>query len=151
MAYLLFTPTGSEYNLMPITVPDNAIDAGLYDPLNKLGVQLVGRNSVNYGTAVAQNTLQIVSNFAGSVLPNDTISLQGQLWFNAVSTTGGSLYVKMNTNNSGGISNWARLPSVAPSVATTAQDGDIQVLSNPTRINMWAAGAWRQVLPAQYS
>jgi hypothetical protein len=157
MTYSLYTPTGSAHNLVPLTVPDNAIDTALYDSTNKLGVQLVGRNAIDYGTAVAQNTIQMVSNFAGSILPNDTIALQGQLWFNATSTTTGLLYVK-TTSTAGGLPNWHKVVTVSSSETGTTpvinpsgtpKDGDMQIVGSV--ISIYAAGSWRQVFPAIYS
>jgi hypothetical protein len=162
MAYSIFTPTGSEHAGTPITVPDNAIDQGLYNASNKLGVQLVGRNAIDYGTAVAQNTVQMVSNFAGGLAPVAAKSLQGQLWFNATSPTAGSLYVRTATSTGGEFpAGWEKLVSVNSSqtgtipivnpAGGTEKDGDIQILTGPTRINMWAAGGWRSIFPAVYS
>lgn len=110
MAYSLEKPVGS-HGLNPIPVPDNAIDTTYWDNAVNVGFQLVGRNAVDYGTAVAQNTVQMVSNFAGplSSIPNDNIALQGQLWFNSTSATTGILYVRTRTNSTGGILNWQKI------------------------------------------
>lgn len=146
MAYSIFTPTGSEFAITPISVPDNAIDTSLYDGTNKLGVQLLGRNAINYGTAVAQNTVQMVSNFAGTVPPSDSIALQGQLWFEVTSSTTGRLWLR---TAQGGTypTGWERIPTVNSS---DPQDGDVQVLPGPI-ISIWGDGAWNQVFPAVYS
>lgn len=146
MTYQLFTPTGSAHAVVPISVPDNAIDAALYDSGSKLGVLLVGRNAIDYGTAVAQNTVQMLSNFAGTTLPGDAIALQGQLWFNATSGTTGQLYVRVTTNGSGGILNWRKVPVVNP---PTPSDGDIQVVGSV--ISIYANGAFQQVFPPIYA
>jgi hypothetical protein len=145
MAYNLFKPTGSN-GTNPISVPDNAIDTALYDSGNKLGVQLIGRNAIDYGTAIAQNTIQMVSNFSGTTLPNDTISLQGQLWYNATSSTAGQLYVRVTSTASGGIANWRKLPVVNN---PTPSDGDIRVVGSV--ISIYANGAYQQVFPPIYS
>lgn len=158
MTYSLYTPTGSAFATVPLSVPDNAIDPALYDSANKLGVQLVGRNAIDYGTAVAQNTIQMVSNFAGTILPGDSIALQGQLWFNATSTTAGVLYVRNTTNTSGGIANWQKVvttnsaetgttPVVNPS--GTPKNGDMTVVGSV--ISIYANGAYHQIFPAIYS
>ena len=147
MSYSLFTPTGSQYASTPLTVPDNSIDQALYDSTNKLGVQLLGRNTIDYGTAIAQNTIQMVSNFAGTVAPIPSVALQGQLWFQVTSTTTGQLYVR--TAQGGTFpTGWEKIATVN---SPNPSDGDVQVLSGPTRINIWANGAWQQVFPAQYS
>ena len=158
MTYSLYTPTGSAFNVVPLSVPDNAIDTAYYDSVNKLGFQLVGRNATDYGTAVAQNTIQMVSNFAGSVVPSDAISLQGQLWFNATSGTTGNLFVRYTTTPSGGLANWQKLVTVDPTQTGTTpttnpsgtpKDGDQQIVGSV--ISVWAGGAWRQIYPAIYS
>jgi hypothetical protein len=156
MAYTIYKSDGT-----PITVPDNAVDVQFYNPTANgagrgLGTQLVGRNAVDYGAPVAQSFLQITENFAGTVLPSDTTSLVGQLWFDKNTS---SLNVKVTTSSTD-IGNWRKLvttdstntgtvPTVNPSTAPAA--GDLQTLSGPTRVNIWADGAWRQVFPAIYS
>lgn len=118
MTYQLQKPTGAN-GTNPIPVADNAIDYALYDATSKTGIQLVGRNAIDYGTAVAQNTIQMVSNFAGTVRPNDTISMQGQLWFNATSATEGKLQVRVTSATTGGSTNWRDL------IVAANADGDI--------------------------
>ncbi len=144
MTYSVYKPTGAN-GLNPIPVPDNAIDSALYDSANKLGVQLIGRNAIDYGTAVAQNTVQMVSNFAGTVAPSATIALQGQLWFNATGSSSGKLYLRTAT---GGTfpTGWEKVSTVNSS---TPSDGDIQVVG--AVISIWANGGWQQVFPAVYS
>jgi hypothetical protein len=159
MAYSIFTPTGSEYAVTPLSVPDNAIDTGLYNAANKLGVQLVGRNAIDYGTAIAQNTIQLASNFAGTVAPTAAKSFQGQLWFRVTSASAGLLYVRNSTTAGGEFpSGWEKLVTVdAAETGTfpivnpvgTPGDGDIQVVGSV--ISIYANGGWRQVFPAVYS
>jgi hypothetical protein len=154
MAYSIFTPTGSEHAAVPLSVPDNAIDLGLYNASNKLGVQLVGRNAIDYGTAIAQNTIQMISNFAGGLPPVASKSLQGQLWFNATSATGGSLYVRIATTTGGEFpAGWSRI--LLAYSGGTPQDGDIRTTGSGStfKIEIWGNGAWNQVFPsiARYS
>lgn len=157
MAYSLNKPVGSN-GLNPITVPDNAIDYTYWDNTNKVGVQLVGRNAFDYGAAVAQNTIQMVSNFSGTTMPSDLIALQGQLWFDATSSGTGLLYVRTTSNTSGGLANWQKLVTVDASQTGTTpttnpsgtpKDGDQQIIGSV--ISIWAGGAWRQIFPAIYS
>ena len=158
MSYTLYKPTGAN-GTNPVSVADGSVNTtSWYDSTNKLGVQLVGRNAVDYGTAVAQNTLQMVSNFAGTAIPNDSIALQGQLWFNATSSTAGLLYVRNTANLSGGIANWQKVVTVSGTETGTTpvinpsgtpKDGDMQIVGSV--ISMWAGGAWRQIFPAVYS
>lgn len=146
MSYTIYKSDGTA-----VTVPDNAVDIAYYNPTggsggNGLGTQLLGRNTINYGAPVAQNFLQLTENFSSNVVPSDTTSLQGQLWFNKTSGTAGALYVRITGNTSGGIANWAKLATVNP---PTPSDGSIQVVGSV--ISIYANGAWRQIFPAVYS
>jgi hypothetical protein len=129
MAYLIYKSNGTS-----VTVPDNTIDVefynaaggGGYGPGNVpqaghgLGTQLIGRNTVDYGAAIAQNFLQLQENFSSSTVPSDVTSLQGQLWFKQNSTTAGDLYVRVTENTTGGILNWQQIPVVNSSGNVTA-------------------------------
>ena len=115
MAYSLYFPPGS--TTATVSVPDGNIDTAFYDSGNRIGVQLIGQNAINFGQAIAQNTLQMLSNFAGNTVPADTISLQGQLWFN---TGTGLLYIRTGaTGASGGLANWAPLALSTGSTVTS--------------------------------
>lgn len=147
MAYTIYKADGT-----PVTVPDNTIDSDFYNPNTNgvskgTGTQLIGRNAIDYGAPVAQAFLQLTENFCGPNIPgaDTTNPLQGQLWFNK---TDSSLYVRVTSNTAGGMANWKRVVVIDP---VSPSDGDIQVLTGPTRINIWANGAWRQVFPAVYS
>jgi len=118
MAYLIYRSDGTAVN-----IPDNAIDTAYYNaaggggfgPGNTpqagggLGLQLVGRNTIGYGAAIAQNFLQLQESFCSSTVPSDGTSLQGQLWFNQTSVTTGNLYVRTSAATSGGIANWQQV------------------------------------------
>lgn len=102
MAYTIFRADGTS-----VSVPDNTISNTFYNPnangVGKgVGVQLLGRNVIDYGAAVAQDFVQLMANFAGTTTPSDATSQVGQTWFNTVDAT---LYVKFTTANSG-INNW---------------------------------------------
>lgn len=144
-----------------VTIPDSVIDTQYYSPnangaSKGLGIQQIGRFSVNYGQAVAQNFLQITENFAGTVMPADNIALQGQLWFKKNSGTDGVLYVRTSGSSTGGLANWqsvisantttgvaahrgGEVPVVSPT--GTPHNGDIRVVG--TDINIYASGQWR--------
>lgn len=121
MAYLIYKSNGSA-----VSVPDNLINTAFYNasggggygPGNVpqsghgLGVQLVGKNKVDYGAAIAQDLLQLQENFCSATTPSDTTSLQGQLWFKQTSTTAGELYVRIAGNSSGGILNWQKIITI---------------------------------------
>lgn len=147
MAYTIYKADGTA-----VTVPDNTIDSDYFNPNTNgvgkgTGTQLIGRNAIDYGAPVAQAFLQLTENFCGPNIPgaDTTNPLQGQLWFNK---TDSSLYVRVTSNTAGGMANWKRVVVIDP---VSPSDGDIQVLTGPTRINIWANGAWRQVFPAVYS
>jgi hypothetical protein len=162
MAYVIHKSDGTA-----VSVADNAVDTAFYNSAGGttgtgLGIQLVGRNTINYGAAIAQNILQMTENFASSIatFPSDTTAMQGQLWFNKQSTSAGSLYVRVAAGVALGVglANWQKIitvsdtetgtiPIVNPS--GTAKDGDIQVSGSV--ISVYAAGAWKQVFPALYS
>ena len=107
MAYTIYKSNGTA-----ITVADNTIDTMFYNPSGGsagqgMGLQLVGRNTLGYGSAIAQNILQSAENFASSVVPADAVALQGQLWFN---TTSNSIYVRTGiSGNTGGLANWNQI------------------------------------------
>ena len=153
MAYTIHKSDGTLY-----TVPDNLIDQVFYNPTggSNLGVapglgvgpQLIGRNTIDYGTAIAQNFLQMTENFSSvtGTFPSDTTALQGQLWFDK---TLQALYVRVTGATSGGLANWRKISTIADPSVVTGSDGQIQVVGSV--INIWANGAWRQVFPAIYS
>lgn len=154
MAYEIYKADGTL-----VTVPNNTIDVQLYDPAANgagkgIGTQLIGRNAVDYGEPIAQNFLQLTENFAGTVIPSDTTSLVGQLWFNK---TDSEIYVKFDTAGTG-ITNWKKLVAVDSSETGTSPvinpsgtpaDGDMQIVGSV--ISIYANGAWRQIYPAVYS
>jgi hypothetical protein len=189
MAYLIYKSDGTA-----ISIPDNSIDIAYFNPSggggfgpgnvpqagHGLGIELVGRNTVNYGAAIAQNFLQLQENFSSSVVPSDLTSLQGQLWFNQLSTTTGNLYVRITTNNAGGIANWQQVitadsggsstigANLTVTGTITAEGGQHvpvvftvlpglgvaqngDILVVGTVISIYAGGAWQQVFPAVYS
>ena len=89
----------------------------------------------------------MTENFASlGVLPTDTTSLVGQLWYNKLT---GSLFIKV-TDTSLGLNNWRRISIINP---TTPNDGDIRTTgTGPTfKIEIYGDGGWNQVFPAVYS
>lgn len=157
MSYTIYHADGTA-----VTVPDNAIDTEFYNatpagrlPGQGIGTQLVGRNAINYGAAVAQNFLQQTENFASNLMPTDAFALQGQLWFEKTSGTTGNLYVRKSGATTGSMANWSKVltddngsvPIINP--IGTPKNGDISVVG--AVISIYAAGAWQQVFPAVYS
>ena len=143
MAYTIYKADGTL-----VSVPDNAIDQTFYNPTANgvgkgQGVQLNGRNAIDYGAPTAQSLLQMTENFASNgVLPSDLTSLVGQLWFNKTTS---SLYVKVTTANVA-IANWRKVSVVNPILPS---DGDVLVVGSV--ISIYANGAYQQVFPPIYS
>jgi len=154
MAYTIFKSDGT-----PVSIPDNAINGAFYNatgggPISTpspIGIQFVGRNAIGYGGPTAQNFLQMTENFANVTgrQPDDTIALQGQLWFDSTLKL---LYVRLNNNVVGGMANWGKVltvsetetgstPVVNPS--GTPVPGDLKVVGSITYL--YADGAWEQV------
>ena len=65
MSYIIHKADGTA-----ITIPDNVLDTSFYagsvPPGVGVGNILVGRNTVDYGAAIAQNIVQMTENFAKS-------------------------------------------------------------------------------------
>jgi hypothetical protein len=175
MAYNIFRSNGT-----PVTVPENIIDIQFYTPNfngpgKGVGTQLVGRNAIDYGSAVAQNFLQLTENFANNAPPPNSTSLIGQLWFD---TGTSDLFVKYTSAEAVETANWKKVVTVESSgdvelsgdldvvgsvfsrggrtavvypadFLGSGLDGDIKV--DGDTIFIWAAGEWRQVFPAIYS
>jgi hypothetical protein len=136
-----------------VTVAVNAIDTDFYNPTGGstglgMGIQLIGRNAIDYGAAVAQTFLQSTENFSSSTgsQPIGAKALQGQLWYDKSLST---LYVRVTPGVPAADSlatNWRKITVLNP---VTPGDGDIQVIG--AVISIWANGAWQQVFPAIYS
>ena len=147
MAYTIHKSDGTV-----ITVEDNSLDQTYYvgslPPGIGVGSLLVGRNTVDYGAAIAQNFLQMTENFASvtGTFPSDTTALQGQLWFDK---TNEALFVRTTSLNSGGITNWKKLVTVNSTPPAIPTDGDILVAGSV--ISIYAGGTWNQIFPAVYS
>ena len=81
MTYYIHKSTGE-----PVEIPDNIISDEFYNPNANgagkgVGIRLLGRNVIDYGAAVAQNFLQLASNFADDTAPKSSTAQQGQLWY----------------------------------------------------------------------
>ena len=104
MAYTIYKSTGGD----AITINDGIILEDFYNQnangVGKgLGIRLLGRNVIDYGAIVAQNFLQLASNFASDTAPSDSTALHGQLWFNSVNKR---LYVNAGSVNTGDPALW---------------------------------------------
>jgi hypothetical protein len=105
MSYNIYKSDGST-----VIIPDGVVNQNFNNSTANagkgIGVQIVGLTSTNYVVPTAQNFLQITENFCGAILPPDNKALQGQLWFNKLSSTTGKLYVRVSDALAGGLSNW---------------------------------------------
>ena len=145
MPYTVYKSDGT-----PVVIEDNVIDTSYYNPNENgtgigVGLQLVGRNTVDYGIPIAQNFLQMIENFANPNVPLDTTTVQGQLWYN---TTNNVLYVKVNNNTSGGIVNWQSIAFSSGSVSNLAggAPGSLPYQSNTSVTSFLPAGGPNEVL-----
>ena len=143
MAYSIYKADGTL-----VSVPDNNIDNQFFSPNvngagKGVGIQLNGRNAIDYGAPVAQTLLQLTENFCGNLQPPNLTALQGQLWFNKAA---GVLTVNVSSTV---VADWRPIATVADPLALTGYDGQIQV--NGAIVNVWANGVWNQIFPAVYS
>jgi microcystin-dependent protein len=99
-----------------------------------------GRNTTNYGTAVAENFLHLLENFAGAIKPISPV--EGQLWYNNVDDT---LYV----NDGSGENGWQTASGVRSGTAqpTSGKAGDIWVDTNNQQIFIYSGSTWILVGP----
>jgi hypothetical protein len=162
MPYNIYQSDGT-----PITVPDNAIDTEFYNPAGGggvggvpvgqgQGIQLVGRNALNYGAATAQNFLQLTENFCSGFgyQPSDATVLQGQIWFEKDSTTTGNLWVRTAVNGTTGAFNttWTQIVTGSTGTAPSANNltggvaTSVPYQTAPGVTAMSAAGTNGQVL-----
>ena len=104
MAYTIYKSTGGD----AITINDGIILEDFYNQnangVGKgLGIRLLGRNVIDYGAIVAQNFLQLASNFASDTAPSDSTALHGQLWFDSVNKR---MFVNAGSANPGDPAEW---------------------------------------------
>jgi hypothetical protein len=153
MSYTIYHADGTS-----VTVPDNAIDNLFYNatPAGSslgIGTQLIGRNTINYGAAVAQNFLQMTENFASEYAsrPIDTKALQGQLWFDKTSTTSGTLCVRTSSATSGGDSNWKKVVTADYTTGDVTLTGAITAtqFNGPVTLSVNIAGGLIGYIPYQ--
>ena len=115
---------------------------------NDTSLKFSGRNTTNYGTAVAENFLHLLENFSGATAPLNPV--EGQLWYNNVDEV---LYV----NDGSGDNGWQTASGVrtGTSIPTTGKLGDIWVDTNNQQIFIYTGnnavsgptGAWILVGP----
>jgi microcystin-dependent protein len=133
MAYTI--PYTDEANNGSITVVDSTID-------QTTSIKFPGRNSTAYGTAIAENFLHILENFASATEP--ARPTEGQLWYN---TTPGAEQLKVYDGTSwvpaGGLSKGADEPDVA-----LTQTGDLWVDTDNQQLYLNSGSGWVLVGPS---
>jgi microcystin-dependent protein len=132
MAYTI--PYTDEANNGTIVVVDNTID-------QTTSLKLPGRNTTAYGTAVAENFLHLLENFASATEPSRPT--EGQLWYD---TTAGAEQLKVYDGTSwvpsGGLNKAATAPDVALS-----QTGDLWVDTDNQQLYLNSGSGWVLVGP----
>ena len=68
MAYIV----RNSNNSIVATIADNTVDTST-------SIQLIGKNYVGYGTALNQNIVRMLENFAKTTSPTNPVA--GQVWF----------------------------------------------------------------------
>ena len=132
MAYTI--PYTDEANNGSIVVVDNTID-------QTTTLKLPGRNATSYGTAIAENFLHLLENFASATEPSRPT--EGQLWYN---TTPGSEQLKVYDGTqwvpTGGLNKGADEPDVA-----LTQTGDLWIDTDNQQLYLNSGSGWVLVGP----
>jgi len=130
MAYTInFT---DEPNNGSITVEDGTINT-------ETSLKLVGKNATGYGSAIAENFLHLLENFASATEPSTPV--EGQLWYD----TGNNqlkVYDATEFVSSGGLIKASSEPDT-----TTAVNGDLWVDTNNQQLYLFAGSQWILVGP----
>lgn len=130
-----YTVQFSDTNKTPLTVADGAVNVDT-------SLQLVGKNSSNFGSIFATNFVHLLENFSKISSPNNPV--EGQLWFDtsdpfnkslkvydgAYWRTTSNIYKSSNDPNEG----------LRPS-----KDGDLWVDTVQLKLKMFRNGQWESV------
>lgn len=124
-----------EANNGTITVVDQTID-------QTTTLKLPGKNTTAYGTAIAENFLHLLENFASATEP--ARPTEGQLWYD---TTPGAEQLKVYDGTSwvpaGGLNKGAEVPDVV-----LTQTGDLWVDTDNQQLYLNAGSGWVLVGPS---
>lgn len=108
-------------------------------------LKLVGRNSPNYGQAIAENFLHLLENFSSPIPPTNPI--EGQLWYDTSDPTAKKLKI-----NDGAASGFTWYPAsgvhqadIAPS---NIKKGDIWVDTQALYLKIWNGIDWTLIGPS---
>lgn len=128
-------PYSDEANKGTITVVDQTID-------NTTTLKLPGKNTTSYGTAIAENFLHLLENFASATEP--ARPTEGQIWYD--STPGVEqlkVYDGTNWVPASGLNKAASAPDVAFS-----QTGDLWVDTDNQQLYLNSGSGWVLVGPS---
>lgn len=127
-------PYTDEANNGTITVIDNTID-------QSTSIKFPGKNVTSYGSAIAENFLHILENFASATAPSR--ATEGQLWYD---TTPGAEQLKVYDGTvwvpAGGLNKSPSAPDVAFS-----QTGDLWVDTDNQQLYLNSGSGWVLVGP----
>jgi len=132
MAYTI--AYSDQANKGTITIEDSTLN-------NETSLQLPGRNTTAYGTAVATNFLHLLENFANNIEPDRPV--EGQLWYDS-SLGEEQLKVYDGTNwvSAGGIKKGTSAPE-----ASTSEVGDLWVDTDNQQLYLFSGSGWVLVGP----
>ena len=117
-----------------ITVEDNTIN-------QQTSLSLPGRNTTAYGTAIAENFLHLLENFANTTAPNNPT--EGQLWYdNTAGVDQLKLYDGTTWISASGLKKATTAPGAAQSVT-----GDLWVDTDNQQLYLYTGSGWVLVGP----
>lgn len=132
MAYTI--PYTDQANKGTITIEDNTIN-------QDTSLKLPGRNTTSYGSAIAENFLHLLENFASATEPSTPV--EGQLWYD--STLGVEqlkVYDGTNWVSAGGLKKANTEPGAAQSLI-----GDLWVDTDNQQLYLFSGSGWVLVGP----
>lgn len=117
----------------PLTVSDTTVD-------HTTSMNLVGKNSANYGRLFAENFIHLLENAANLSAPNAPI--EGQLWYDTSIPTSKILKVYDGAN-------WVPVNGVHQSGTNpiSKRVGDIWVDTSSGQMNIWNGNSWLLIGP----
>ncbi len=117
-----------------ITVEDNTLNV-------QTSLSFPGRNTTAYGTAINENFLHLLENFANSSAPSNPV--QGQIWYD---TTPGSEQLKVYDATSWVASGGLKKALTAPEAANSVV-GDLWVDTDNQQLYLFTGSGWILVGP----
>jgi len=132
MAYTI--PYTDQANKGTITIEDNTIN-------QETSLKLPGKNTTAYGSAIAENFLHVLENFASATEPGTPV--EGQLWYD--STPGVEqlkVYDGTNWVPSGGLKKATTAPQASQSLT-----GDLWVDTDNQQLYLYTGSGWVLVGP----